>query len=142
MKASLLHSNNYRVNFTLMTGEYQNIMVFMYDHDIKFASEMLLDFSKIPIQLHGRGNSHNLIEYLSNNNDNNTLLFDFLNYFIHDVIDIKYENGNHINFTIIKNVKWQNMIIIISSQPPSTTNFLVTENGYRIVTENGDYIII
>ncbi len=92
MKASLLYNNN-RVQFRLIPGEYQNIIVFLETNNILFVSEMQLDFSKIPLQLHGRGNSNNLLEYLSNNNTDYNLLFNFLNYFISTIINIQYENG-------------------------------------------------
>ncbi len=41
-----------------------------------------------------RGNSNNLLEYLSNNNTDYNLLFNFLNYFISTIINIQYEKWN------------------------------------------------
>jgi hypothetical protein len=147
MKASLLYNNN-RVQFRLIPGEYQNIIVFLETNNILFVSEMQLDFSKIPLQLHGRGNSNNLLEYLSNNNTDYNLLFSFLNYFISNVINIQYENGHNIIFSFLENVKWQNMMMFIPSSTTTTTttidpnNYIVTLSGNKIKTLSGNYIVL
>jgi hypothetical protein len=105
-----------RVEFNLNLGIYQNIITFLTDHDILFLAEMKLDFTNIPLELHGNGDSYNLIEYLENNNSDSTLIFKFLNYFL-SVIDIEYsckfmplldnqDPKNVIFFNFIKNSQW------------------------------------
>lgn len=145
MKASLLYNNN-RVHFNLIPNNYQNIIVFLETNNILFVSEMQLDFSKIPLQLHGRGNSNNLLDYLSNNNNDYNLLFNFLNYFIMIIINVQYESGNNLIFSFLENVGWQEMMMFVPSSTTTTTtttdsiNYIVTLSGNRILTLSGNYI--
>ncbi len=70
------------VTFSLNIGDYQNIIAFLDANGLSFLTLLSLDFTQIPSNLHGRGNSTNLLEYLSNNSDDNILINQFLNYFL------------------------------------------------------------
>lgn len=65
------------VHFKLKTGIYENIVVFLIDNKISFLTTMDLDFTNIPINLHGKGNSKNLLDYLSKNKENFILIYNF-----------------------------------------------------------------
>ena len=114
---------NDRVKFNLKLGIYQNIIVFFEDHDLLFLSKMNIDFTKVPLILHGNGNSSNLNEYLKNNNSNSTLIVKFLYYFLFNIIDIKYEYDDTIFFYFVKNTQWQkiNLQIYLPSKVVTTT---------------------
>lgn len=100
--------NGHRVKFILILGIYQNIITFLETNEISFLSTMELDFTQIPLILHGKGVSKNLLEYLSNNSSNSTLISKFLNYFI-GLINIKYSNNENLKFQFFENSNWQNM---------------------------------
>ena len=76
------------IKLKIKLGIYQNILIFFNDNDILFLSEMKLDFTQIPFLYHGSGDSKTLIEYLSNNSDNNDLIYRFLQYFLFTVTKI------------------------------------------------------
>ena len=100
--------NGYRVKFILSLGTYQNIITFLELNNILFLAEMNLDFTQIPIVLHGKGVSGNLLEYLANNSSDYSLILKFLNYFL-GLIDIKYSNNENLKFKFLENLDWQNM---------------------------------
>jgi hypothetical protein len=111
------------VKFKAKTGYYQNIISFFEDCDILFMSTMKLDFTKIPFNLHGNGNSENIIEYLAKNNDNPNLIYNFLNYFITDISKIKYDDDQKLIFEFLPNENWQNLNLLIYKRflPTTTT---------------------
>ena len=89
------------VKFRFDVGEYDNFLDFLNVNDISFIAELPIDFTNIPLTLHGKGRSKNLLEYFANNNDNSRLILNFLNYFIINMIKIRYYNGSSINFRIL-----------------------------------------
>ena len=120
--ASKVWSIDHWVRFRLIIGEYQNIMDFLLNNNILFLSEINIDFNNIPLFLHGNGKSKNLLEYLSNNNENLELIIDFLNYYFVFIIQAKYYYTNeNLFFEILKNTTWQNSPVIIYNQPITTT---------------------
>ena len=108
------------VKFNLISGNYQNIMIFFKYNKLNFLAEMKIDFSVIPISLHGKNNSVNIIEYLSNNSDNIILIYNFLNYFLTNIVILSYLSGQNCNFNFEIN-SWQNMNLIIHSTISNTT---------------------
>jgi hypothetical protein len=118
--------NKHIVHFKLKTGKYENIIVFLNDNKISFFTTMELDFTNIPHNLHGKGNSKNLLDYLSKNNDNITLIYNFIEYFMKNIAKIKYNNGKLINYHISSNDNWENSQISIYSYIPTTTTTTTT----------------
>lgn len=49
------------VKFNLYIGEYQNLIIFLDNHELAYLTEIELDFTVIPTKLHGKGVSKNLI---------------------------------------------------------------------------------
>ena len=86
---SLVWVSDHWVKFRLILVNYENIIMFLEYHGLSFLSTMDLDFTKIPFLLHGKGNSKNLLQYLANNTDNNYLIFQFIEYFIIYLIQMK-----------------------------------------------------
>ena len=120
-------SINTKIKFKLGIQSYQNIIIFLKTNNILFLSELELDFTKIPNILHGRGHSKNLIEYLSNNSDNNLLILKFLDYFISNIISIKYYNNKNLKFKFLDGSNWQNISMeVYSTYTPSTTTTTTT----------------
>lgn len=72
--------NNYWIKFTINSKNYQNVITFLDNCKLSFLYTNKIDFSKIPVTLHGKGFSNNLLDYLSNNADLffNTLLILYL----------------------------------------------------------------
>ena len=138
---------DHRVKFKLNLGIYQNILTFLNDHELSFLSKMKLDFTQIPVELHGYGRSENLMMYLANNNLNPTLIFNFLNYFL-NIIDIEYNYKDNIIFKFVENEQWQNINLYVYVEFTTTTttnapgNFIVTLNDDFILTLNGDHITL
>lgn len=73
--------DNHWVLFSLGIGSYQNIITFLQENNIFFLAEMELNFDLIPLSLHGKGISYNLLGYLANNSDDNKLILNFLRLF-------------------------------------------------------------
>ena len=73
MASPTLHAkfwyDNHWVIFTLGVDSYQNIITFLEINGLFFLAEMQLNFDTIPLALHGKGNSNNLLDYLANNVD-------------------------------------------------------------------------
>ena len=115
------------VTFSLNIGNYQNIITFFDENGLSFLTMLSLDFSQYPISLHGKGNSTNLLEYLSNNTDNNSLILQFLNYFLKNIIIISYSSGQKLNFNLNSDTIWQNMTLNVYGTyiPPTTTTTTV-----------------
>jgi hypothetical protein len=115
------------VHFKLNTGIYENIIVFLNENNISFLTTMKLDFTNIPFNLHGKGNSENLLDYLSKNNKNVTLIYNFIEYFLKQIAKIKYSNGKFLNFYIDFNDNWENLqISIYDPYIPTTTTTTTT----------------
>ena len=109
------------VTFQLSIGVYQNIITFLNDNNLTFLTTLTLDFSQLPFALHGKGNSTNLLEYLSNNTDDNLLILQFLNYFIKNIVVISYSYGQKLNFNINIESDWQNMQMYVYDNITTTT---------------------
>ena len=128
---------DHRVKFNLKLGIYQNIIAFLKDNNILFFSEMKLDFTQIPLELHGFGNSKNLIEYLANNNLDNILILNFLNYYLNSILKIEYTYKDDILFYFNLNNEWQNMnlyTIILPVTTTTTTNATTTTTTTNATT--------
>lgn len=119
------------VNFNIVLGDYENIITFLDANKISFLYTMELDFTVIPIVLHGRGRSRNLLQYLANNTDNNTLITSFLRYFLGEIADIRYATNKKINYDFLPGSKWQNTTFVPNGYTPpepvlTTTTLLPT----------------
>ena len=116
------------VTFLLNIGIYQNIITFFDLNGLSFLTTLNLDFTQIPLILHGKGNSENLLEYLSNNTDDTILINNFLNYFLNNIIIMSYSSGQKMNFRLNSNANWQNMIFDVYGPyiPPTTTTTTTT----------------
>ena len=113
--------DNQWVRFSLTTGSYRNIITFLDAQNLSFVTEIKLDFSKIPFELHGKGNSETLLQYLANNTDDDLLISQFLMYFLNITLNMRYYYENSpINFYFPENTSWQNFTI--STTPPPTTS--------------------
>lgn len=117
------------VNFNLILGNYENIITFLNDNKISFLYTMELDFTIIPSVLHGRGRSRNLLQYLANNTENNTLITSFLMYFLSEIADIRYITNKKLNYNFLQGSKWQNTTFVSNGYtpepPPLTTTTLL-----------------
>jgi len=142
--------NDHWVKFRLIVNNYQNIISFFDAHDISFLSEMTLDFTKIPLILHGKGNSKNLLEYLSKNTDDNNLILSFLTYFMVHIIKMKYNSGELLNFNFETQTKWQETNFVVHAPNIPITNFILNFNIqnigdsvfiYAFTSDNSDYIV-
>jgi len=119
---SLVWSNDHWVKFNLIIGVYENIIIFLDYHNLSFLATMDLDFTQIPFLLHGKGNSKNLLQYLSNNTDDISLIFNFINYFMVYIIKMKYYDSNDVVlFYLRESTKWQNINIVYY---PSENNYV------------------
>jgi len=108
------------VVFTLTINAYENIMTFLNAQNLLFLSNIELDFSTIPLELHGNGESKTLVQYLANNTDNNALISKFLDYFLNVQFNMKYYyTGEQITFYFPEESGWQNFQIYFN--PPATT---------------------
>jgi len=114
------------VDFNIQTGEYQNFNVFLVDNKIGFLSTMEIDFTTIPVILHGKNRSRNLLDYLSNNNNDVNLILSFINYFISNISKIKYYTGINLNFNLINSSTWQTSKIYVSGYISPTTTTTTT----------------
>ena len=104
--------NNNWVNFKIKSGVYTNIITFLDNNTLSFIKKNHIDFDKIPIPIHGNGNSQNLLDYLSNNNNNPDLIQSFLSYFINK-LDFRYIDDTKIKIKIINNIDWRKSIVIV-----------------------------
>lgn len=150
LPAIFWNSTNW-VKFRLKIGLYVNFLEFLIDHDIYFLAEIPIDFTNIPISLHGFGVSKNLLEYIANNNENTDLIIEFINYFITTITNFKYISGEKLNYEITYDsfLTWQDTTFSAKNSYITTTttttsiNFLMTSDMLDfIVTKNGDYIIV
>lgn len=116
------------IKFDIQIIVYQNIITFLEAGKLLFLTTIEIDFTQIPLYLHGRGNSNNLNEYLANNNDNSILILQFIDYFITIIHKFKYSSGQNLSFELIENDKWQNINLIISKPYISENNYV--ENDY------------
>ena len=119
--------NDNWVKFKIEIKTYDNIMTFFQESNILFVSTMNIDFNSIPLELHGFGHSNNLLEYLSNNENNNNLISNFLTYFLNNLLNIKYLNGVNINFYFY-NEKWQNIKININKLNNTIISYLTVDS--------------
>ena len=114
--------NDHWINFDLMLGTYDNIITFLNAQKLSFLSEIHLDFSNIPLELHGKGNSINLLQYLANNTDDNALISRFLEYFLNMTLDMRYVSGKKIDFLFPEDSSWQNFTVSILNPYTTTTS--------------------
>lgn len=124
--AKFYHNNRW-IKFRLNIGEYDNILDFLSKQNIYFLAEDKLDFTTIPTVLHGKGRSNNLLDYVSNNNDDPSLIFRFIDYFMSTLVDIRYSSGKRLNFSVSFSEMWQNMKMTVFSSytPPIVTTTAV-----------------
>jgi hypothetical protein len=117
------------VKFRLLTDTYENFIAFLNANGLSFLAQLELNFDNIPINLHGKGVSKNLEEFLSKNTDDVSLILRFLYYFITDIIDMRYNSGKKIIFHFFESSTWQSMNFDVSGPyvPPTTTLIPTTE---------------
>lgn len=126
---SLVWSGDHWVKFRLVLGNYENIIAFLDYHNLFFLTTLELDFTQIPFLLHGKGNSTNLLQYLANNTNNSSLIFQFIEYFIVYIIQMKYYySGERVAFNFFENDKWQNMNIDVYDTSELSNNYVF--DGY------------
>jgi len=97
---------------------YDNIIIFLENQNISFLNTVNIDFSSIPLELHGNGRSNNLLEYLANNNNNNLLIEKFLNYFLSEIFDVRYYNDNSKILFYFSGETWQKLKIVVNTNNP------------------------
>ena len=105
--SAIFWNSTHWVKFKLKIGVYINFIEFLVEHDIFFIAENTIDFTKIPIFLHGYGESKNLLEYLANNVGNTTLIINFLKYFISEIYNFRYTLDKKMNFSFEVKDTWQ-----------------------------------
>jgi hypothetical protein len=102
-------ANGNNIKFKLKPGSYTNIIDFFNKNNISFLAETEINFNEVPINLRGKGHSNNLVQYLSNNNSNPSLINNFLNYYVSQIAKIKYSNGYKIFFAFSETTDWHTM---------------------------------
>jgi len=142
-KQSKLWINNNWVYFKIKIGTYTNIITFLDDNNISFIKYNYIDFTKIPSVIYGYGKSTNLLEYLSNNNNNGNLIISFLNYFLNS-LKFSYIDGSAIRILMVNNIDWKisNVIVIKNNWKYFTvdTSFFTADNS--IITADKTIITI
>ena len=123
------------VKFKLMIGEYENLIAFFDAHELSFLSKMELNMVNMPVSLRGRGNSKNLLEYISNNVDNPDLIFRFVSYFLNGIIDARYNSGKKLIFHFNYNDRWQEQSLQVSGPNVPPTTALPTTTVLPTTTE-------
>ena len=136
--------NSHWIGFNLLIGSYDNIITFLDAQKLLFLSELYLDFSTIPFELHGKGHSSNLLQYLANNTDDNLLVSRFLEYFLNVTLDMRYLSGKKIDFILPEESNWQNFTVSILNPYTTTTTTTATPIIYGqsvmfIYQDNGIY---
>lgn len=113
--ASKCWLNDHWHKFNLKTGLYQNVLVFLQDHNLMTViGKLEIDFSKIPEQLHGK-TSRNLLEYLAKNESDYELVARFLYYFMNTYIDMRLMdyNDKRVRFIFSSGTSWKDMSFTI-----------------------------
>lgn len=124
-----LYINNKWVYYKEHFGVYSNIIDYFDSNGLSFLKYNYIDFSTIPIIYNGNGNSKNLIEYISNNLNNNNLVTNFLNYFI-KLLDFRYVISNDpIIFIMNKTGDWQKNTIYVIHEPEKTLYLLKSDTS-------------
>lgn len=118
-------SVTHNVKFTLLIGQYINVLDFFNKHNLSFLLTDEINFSVIPSYLIGKGSARNLAEYLKLNEDNYKLTLSFLSYFISTICDFRYSiNDKKLNYTYQETNKksWQNVFITVRGSGIYTTD--------------------
>ena len=125
---AIFWNSTYWVKFRLKVGNYINFLEFLIEHQISFLAEVTIDFTNIPLSLHGKGVSKNLTEYFANNNNNTILIINFLNYYITSIVDFRYSTGKKLNYSFISSSTWQSTTFSAKSYyvPTTTTSSTTT----------------
>lgn len=124
---AIFWNSTYWVKFRLKIGVYANFIEFLIEHQILFIAENSIDFTNIPISLHGYGTSGNLLEYIANNAEDTILIINFLNYFITTIVDFRYNNGKKLNYSFDYASTWQFTAFSANgSYVPTTTTTTTT----------------
>jgi hypothetical protein len=118
--------NGYWVKFSLVLGIYDNFLSFLSSHEISFLAEMKIDFTNIPVSLHGNGISNNLYEYVSNNTNNHSLINSFFDYFLKEIAIFKYSTNHFFNFSFSTSSAWQTSTFFANGYEPITTTTTTT----------------
>jgi len=109
------------VRFNVQYGIYENFLVFLDYHDLSFVRTNYIDFdNEVPLLLHGFGHSNNLEEFLSNNADNETLICDFIQYYIME-LDFRYYYYGSLRLQVeyfCSEEGWQYSPIIVTKTTP------------------------
>ena len=126
--------DNHWVFFSLIIGDYKNLISFLNTNELSFLTTLNIDFTNIPLNLHGKGVSNNLLNYLSNNSNDNFLIDQFLNYFLNKIIIISYSSGKKLNYKLNGDAKWQDMTFSAYSSYIPTTTTTTTAITAMIIT--------
>ena len=129
--------NDEWVRFNIEYGIYENFIVFLDHHDISFVKTNYIDcdaLSTLPNPLHGFGHSTNLLEYLANNAGNESLICDFINYYI-SILDFRYYYVDlklDLTYTCLDN--WQISTVEVKKNKPIVTWLTADSNLFSVDT--------
>ena len=140
--ASKCWLNDHWHKFNLKTGLYQNVLVFLQDHNLMtVVGKLEIDFSKIPEQLHGK-TSRNLLEYLAKNESDYELVARFLYYFMNTYIDMRLMdyNDKRVRFTFSSGTSWKDMSFTIPDI--GTLSITVIPNPIIVTTSGTTQLIV
>lgn len=115
IKAKCWFDNRW-VRFNLTTGTYTNIMVFLNQMKLSFYADMPINFETLPKELHGKGTSVSLVDYLAKNEGDDYLILNFLIYFLNNLVDIRYTNGKKLNFSFVSGPEWQGLQLVVGDE--------------------------
>lgn len=127
MLESKVWVNDHWLKFRLIIGIYQNIIIFLDFHELSFFKTLEIDFTSVPLSLHGNGNSLNLLEYLANNVENDLLISQFIMYFLSTILNIRYYLSDENIVFFMENIKWQNMNIYVCNPDIVINNYVETD---------------
>jgi hypothetical protein len=108
------------VRFTVEYGIYENFLVFLDHHDLSFVRTNYIDFdNEVPIQLHGFGYSYHLEDFLANNAGNESLICDFIEYYIME-LDFRYYYYEcpRLKLTFTCTGDWQTSTVMVTKSIP------------------------
>lgn len=144
-KEAKLFINNKWTHFVEKSGTYDNILAYLDNNNISFVKSNYIDFNTIPKQYHGVGFSRNLLDYISNNSNNNNLIFSFINYYFNK-LQIKYTDGTIFKLNVDMTDNWKtSKIRVFYNQRPiitiSSDQTIYTVDNYNVKTDmNSTYI--
>ena len=128
--------NDEWVRFNVEYGTYDNFIIFLDHHDLSFIKTNYIDCDALYIldpPLHGFGHSYSLMQYLANNAGNESLICDFIDYYI-SILDFRYYYMDHkLDLKYYCNDNWQISNIIVKRSVPYN-NLTVDSIMWRVDT--------